>query len=80
VPENGYPSDLPKALRDWPNLNFLTYHSCIQDSFFDDQALAEIRATEAGTRPLMQGVPNIDWTTPYAILTPRSAPPSLRRL
>jgi predicted TIM-barrel fold metal-dependent hydrolase len=66
---NGYPSDLPKALSDWPNLNFLTYHSCIQDTFFDDQALAEIRATEAGARPLMGGVPNIDWTTPYAIWT-----------
>ncbi len=69
VPENGFPSDLPQALRDWPDLNFLTYHSCIQDSFFDDQALAEIRASEAGTRALMGGVPNIDWTTPYAILT-----------
>ena len=67
--QNGYPSDLPRALRDWPNLNFLTYHSCIQDSFFDDQALAEIRATEAGTRPLLNGVPNIDWVTPYAQLT-----------
>src|SRR5229473_2097465 len=66
---NGYPSDLPKALKDWPNLNFLTYHSCIQDSFFDDQALAEIRASEAGTRPLLNGVPNIDWVTPYAQLT-----------
>jgi predicted TIM-barrel fold metal-dependent hydrolase len=69
LPQNGYPSDLPKALRDWPNLNFLTYHSCIQDSFFDDQALAAIRATEAGTRPLLNGVPNIDWVTPYAQLT-----------
>jgi hypothetical protein len=69
LPENGFPSDLPKALRDWPHLNFITYHSCIQDTFFDDQALSEIRATEAGRRPLMQGVPNIDWTTPYAILT-----------
>jgi predicted TIM-barrel fold metal-dependent hydrolase len=66
---NGYPSDMPKALRDWPNLNFLTYHSCIQDTFFDDQALAEIRASEAGKRALMGGVPNIDWTTPYAIWT-----------
>lgn len=68
---NGYPSDLPKALRDWPNLNFITYHSCIQDSFFDDQALAEIRASEAGKRPLMEGVPDIDWVTPYAVLTGR---------
>jgi len=71
MPENGYPSDLPEALKDWPNLNFLTYHSCIQDSFFDDQALAEIRATEAGTRPLMEGVPNIDWVTPFAVMTAR---------
>ena len=71
TPENGYPSDLPEALKDWPNLNFLTYHSCIQDSFFDDQALAEIRATEAGTRPLMEGVPNIDWVTPFAVMTAR---------
>ncbi|HZR09939.1 MAG TPA: hypothetical protein VFA79_15260 [Myxococcales bacterium] len=69
IPENGHPSDMPKALRDWPNLNFLTYHSCIQDTFFDDQALAEIRASEAGTRPLLNGVPNIDWTTLYAQLT-----------
>ena len=67
--ENGYPSDLPKALKDWPNLNFVTYHSCIQDSFFDDQAFAEIRASEAGTRPLMAGVPNIDWVTPFAVMT-----------
>jgi uncharacterized protein len=66
---NGYPSDLPKALHDWPNLNFLTYHSCIQDSFFDDQALTEIRESEAGRRSLLEGVPNIDWVTPYAIFT-----------
>src|SRR2546428_6266314 len=64
--ENGYPSDLPKALKDWPNLNFVTYHSCIQDSFFDDQAFAEIRASEAGTRPLMAGVPKTPLGTPFA--------------
>ncbi len=71
IPENGYPSDLPKALTDWPHLNFITYHSCIQDTFFDDQAFAEIQATEAGTRPLLNGVPNIDWVTPYAQMTSR---------
>ena len=71
LPENGYPSDMPKALKDWPHLNFLTYHSCIQDSFFDDQALAQIQASEAGTRPLLNGVPNIDWVTPFAQLTGR---------
>lgn len=69
LPQNGYPSDLPEALRHYPHLNFLTYHSCIQDTFFDDQALAEIRASEAGTRPLYHGVPDIDWTTKYAVWT-----------
>jgi hypothetical protein len=71
---NGYPSDMPKALKHYPNLNFLTYHSCIQDTFFDDQALAEIRASEKGTRALWtdgvdKPIPNIDWTTPYAVWT-----------
>src|SRR6266851_1227131 len=69
TPQNGFPSDLPKACRDWPQLNFVTYHSCIQDSFFDFLALQAIRETEAGTRPLMNGVPNIDWVTPFAVLT-----------
>jgi len=69
TPQNGFPSDLPKACRDWPQLNFVTYHSCIQDSFFDFFALQAIRETEAGTRPLMNGVPNIDWVTPFAVLT-----------
>jgi hypothetical protein len=50
-------------------LNFVTYHSCIQDTFFDAFALQAIRATEAGTRPLMHGVPNIDWVTPFAVMT-----------
>jgi hypothetical protein len=69
IPQNGFPSDLPKACRDWPQLNFVTYHSCIQDTFFDYFALQAIRATEAGTRPLMHGVPNIDWVTPFAVMT-----------
>jgi hypothetical protein len=69
TPQNGFPSDLPKACRDFPMLNFVTYHSCIQDTFFDAFALQAIRATEAGTRPLMHGVPNIDWVTPFAVMT-----------
>jgi predicted TIM-barrel fold metal-dependent hydrolase len=69
TPQNGFPSDLPQACRDFPMLNFVTYHSCIQDTFFDAFALQAIRATEAGTRPLMHGVPNIDWVTPFAVMT-----------
>jgi uncharacterized protein len=70
LPQNGHPSDLPKACRDWPGLNFVTYHSCIQDTFFDAAALAAIRAAEAGTPgSTLEGVPNIPWTTEFALLT-----------
>lgn len=67
-PENGFPGDLPKALHDWPNLKFVTYHSCIQPSFFDLQSLQEIRAGETGVN-LREGVPDISWTTAYAQMT-----------
>lgn len=70
VPENGYPSDLPKACRDWPQLNFITYHSCIQDTFFDYFAWQAIRAAEAGAPgSTLHGVPKIDWVTQFATLT-----------
>jgi predicted TIM-barrel fold metal-dependent hydrolase len=62
-PEIGHPGDLPKAARDWPNLNFITYHACIQPPFFMYDALQEVR----GGR-LREGVPDISWTTEYAIL------------
>lgn len=61
--ERGHPSDMPKAARDWPELNFITYHSCIQPAFFDRQSLDEIRS---GT--LRGGVPDIKWSTEYAQL------------
>jgi predicted TIM-barrel fold metal-dependent hydrolase len=70
VPENGYPSDLPDACRDWPMLNFITYHSCIQDTFFDYFAWQAIRAAEAGAPgSILHGVPKIDWVTQFATLT-----------
>ncbi|HEY1284147.1 MAG TPA: amidohydrolase family protein, partial [Steroidobacteraceae bacterium] len=62
-PQIGHPADLPKAARDWPNLNFITYHACIQPSFFMYDALAEIRRGK-----LREGVPDISWTTEYALL------------
>lgn len=62
-PERGHPADLPKAARDWPNLNFITYHACIQPAFFMHAALDEIRSGR-----LRNGVPNISWTTEYAEL------------
>ena len=62
-PERGHPEDLPKAARDWPNLNFITYHACIQPAFFMYDALEEIRSGR-----LRDGVPDISWTTEYAQL------------
>jgi hypothetical protein len=62
-PERGHPGDLPKAARDWPKLNFISYHSCIQPNFFMAAMLEEVKAEK-----LRGGVPNISWTTEYAQL------------
>jgi hypothetical protein len=62
-PLRGHPADLPKAARDWPNLNFITYHACIQSTGFHADSLQTIRAEK-----LRQGVPDILWTTEYAML------------
>jgi predicted TIM-barrel fold metal-dependent hydrolase len=62
-PEIGHPADLPKAAKDWPNLNFITYHACIQPAFFMYDALQDVKAGK-----LREGVPDIKWTTEYALL------------
>ena len=62
-PEVGHPADLPKAAKDWPGLNFITYHACIKPAFFAYQSLAEARSGK-----LREGVPDIAWTTEYAVL------------
>jgi hypothetical protein len=62
-PERGHPRDLPKAAKDWPNLNFITYHACIQPAFFMYDALDEVKSGR-----LREGVPDISWTTEYAVL------------
>ena len=59
----GHPADLPKAARDWPNLNFVTYHSAIQQVSWHADSLQTIRS-----RTLRDGVPDIKWTTEYAQL------------
>ena len=62
-PLRGHPGDMPKAARDWPNLNFITYHSCIQPAMFLHDSLQEVKAGK-----LREGVPDISWTTEYAVL------------
>src|SRR5262249_18034196 len=62
-PKRRHPDALPKAARDWPKLNFITYHACIQANFFLGDTLEEVKAGK-----LRGGVPNISWTTEYAQL------------
>ena len=62
-PEVGHPSDLPKAAKDWPKLNFITYHACIQPAFFMYDAYVQARGTK-----MREGVPDIAWTTEYGVL------------
>lgn len=69
-PEMGYPSDIPKACRDWPELNFITYHSAIKNGAFDARSYDAVQASESGVDDfLLNGVPNIQWTTAYAQMT-----------
>jgi predicted TIM-barrel fold metal-dependent hydrolase len=63
-PVRGHPADLPKALKDWPNLNFITYHACIQSTGFHADSLEMIKAGQK----MRDGVPDIMWTTEYAQL------------
>ena len=62
-PVRGHPGDLPKAARDWPNLNFVTYHACIQGPLFFTDHLEQVNSGQ-----MREGVPDIKWTTEYAIL------------
>jgi hypothetical protein len=63
-PQLGHPSDLPKAATDWPNLNFIIYHSCFRPGFWALNALNDIRAGK-----IREGVPDVLWTTEFAQLT-----------
>ena len=58
----GFPADIPKAARDWPQLNFLIYHSCIRPGFWVRNALLDVQS--GNTR---QGVPDILWTTRFFV-------------
>ncbi len=61
-PELGNPADIPKAATDWPELNFLMYHACIRPGFWVLNALEDVRSGR-----LRDGVPDILWSTEFAI-------------
>jgi hypothetical protein len=47
--------DLPKAAKDWPNLNFIIYHSAIEKVLPEPEDAAEFRKTG-----------KIDWVTAFS--------------
>ena len=61
TPEQGSPTDLPKASRDWPEFNFIIYHACFGPRFFNHESLEAIRSGK-----LRNGVPDIRWLTEFA--------------
>jgi uncharacterized protein len=62
--ELGHPEDIPKAARDWPDLNFVYYHACLRPGFWVLDSWNEVRSGL-----LREGVPDILWTTEMAVLS-----------
>ena len=62
-PRLGHPADIPRAAADWPQFNFIIYHSCIRPGFWVLNALNEVRSGV-----LREGVPDILWVTEMAVL------------
>ncbi len=94
IPQFGNPDDLVKAASDWPEFNFIMYHSCFRPSFWALQALQDITNAPGAMQPTVlvdsagHAVPNIRWTTQYAQIAagryragaePSSASPSSPR-
>ena len=75
-PLRGHPGDMPKAAKDWPNLNFITYHACIQPSFFLYDVLEDIKADRLrGVCQISRGPRNMpSWCKTFRTSTPRSGP------
>jgi predicted TIM-barrel fold metal-dependent hydrolase len=72
TPEFGNPDDLVKAATDWPQFNWIIYHSCIRPSFFVLQSLQDIENLAGAMPPTTltdsdgRTFPNIRWTTQFA--------------
>jgi predicted TIM-barrel fold metal-dependent hydrolase len=72
LPQFGNPDDLVKAASDWPQFNFIIYHSCIRPSFWVLQSLQDIENQAGAMAPTTlrdrdgHRVPNIRWSTQFA--------------
>jgi uncharacterized protein len=72
TPDWGNPDDMVKAASDWPQLNFIIYHSCIRPSFWVLQSLLDIENLAGAMDPVTltdsdgHTVPNIRWSSQLA--------------
>jgi predicted TIM-barrel fold metal-dependent hydrolase len=72
IPQFGNPDDLVKATTDWPQFNWIMYHSCFRPAFYDLQALIDIENLAGAMQPTVlmdsegRAFPNIRWTTQFA--------------
>jgi len=72
LPDFGNPDDLVKVATDWPQFNWIMYHSCIRPSFWVLQSLQDIENLPGAMPPTVlmdsdgHSVPNIRWSTQFA--------------
>ena len=72
TPDNGNPDDMVKVATDWPQFNFIIYHSCLRPAFWPLQSLLDIEKKSGSMAPTMltdsdgHTVPNIRWSTQFA--------------
>ncbi len=72
LPDFGNPDDIVKVATDWPQFNWIMYHSCIRPRFWVLQALMDIENLPGAMPPTLltdshgHSVPNIRWSTQFA--------------
>jgi predicted TIM-barrel fold metal-dependent hydrolase len=72
TPDFGNPDDMVKVATDWPQFNWIIYHSCIRPSFWVLQSLQDIENRAGAMAPTLltdsdgHRVPNIRWSTQFA--------------
>ena len=72
TPDYGNPDDIVKVATDWPQFNWIIYHSCFRPDFWSLQALLDIQNAAGSMAPTTltdsdgHTVPNIRWSTQFA--------------
>jgi uncharacterized protein len=72
LPNFGNPDDMVKVATDWPQFNWIIYHSCIRPGFYVLQSLQDIENLPGSMSPTVlvdtdgHAVPNIRWSTQFA--------------